>query len=58
MVDERRREALEPRLEDLLNDPIIGLLIDSDGLNRADLEQIIDDARRRLAWQRTAGGTA
>jgi hypothetical protein len=48
-ADRKRREDLEPQLEDLLGDPILGLLMGSDGVSRTDLERIIDDARQRLA---------
>jgi hypothetical protein len=57
-ADRKRREDPEPRLEELLDDPILGLLMDCDGLSRADLERIIDDARRRLASQGTGGRTS
>lgn len=52
-ADRRRREDLEPQLGDLLNDPILSLLMKSDGLSRADLERIIDNARRRLSMRKS-----
>jgi hypothetical protein len=42
------RQDPEPRLDELLNDPILHALMASDGVTRAHLEQLIEHVRRRL----------
>lgn len=40
-------EALEPRLDDLLDDPVAQALMASDGVERRDVERLIALTRRR-----------
>lgn len=40
-------EALEPRLDDLLDDPVARALMASDGVERRDVERLIALTRRR-----------
>ena len=40
---------IEPTLQDLLNDPILGLLLAYDGLSREDLGRAIERGRQALA---------
>lgn len=42
------RDDPEPRLAEILDDPILHALMASDGVDRATLEQLIDRIRRRL----------
>jgi hypothetical protein len=50
-----RQEAMmktawkEPKLEDLLADPILDVLLAHDRISRADLHQVVERARRALA---------
>lgn len=46
-----RRDDPEPRVEELLNDPVLLLLMARDGIDRATLERALEDARQRLAQQ-------
>ena len=39
---------LEPRLDDLLDDPILGAVLECDRLSRDDLNRLIEQARRAL----------
>ena len=39
----------EPKLEDLLDDPILDVLLAHDGISRDDLHQVVEQARRALA---------
>lgn len=41
------REALEPRLDDLLDDPVARALMASDGVERRDVERLIALTRRK-----------
>lgn len=43
-----RREDPEPVLEELLDDPVLHAVMARDGIDRATLEAVIADARRRL----------
>jgi L-aminopeptidase/D-esterase-like protein len=48
-------------LEDLLNDPILDVILDHDRLTRDDLHRVIQEARRTLArvpreWHRDHSG--
>lgn len=43
-----RREDPEPALEELLDDPVLHAVMARDGIDRATLEAVIADARRRL----------
>jgi L-aminopeptidase/D-esterase-like protein len=56
-----RRCRPEPMLEDLLNDPILDVILDHDRLTRDDLHRVIQEARRTLArvpreWHRDHSG--
>lgn len=42
------RDDPEPRLIDLLDDPVLHALMVSDGIERASLEALIEQTRRRL----------
>jgi hypothetical protein len=47
----------EPKLEDLLADPILDVLLAHDRISRDDLHQVVEQARRALAlapraWKR------
>jgi hypothetical protein len=49
----------EPKLEDLLNDPILDILLAHDRVSRDDLRQVVERARQSLArtprqWQAEA----
>ena len=51
-----RRSWSEPKLDDLLNDPILDPILRRDGLTRDDLLRVIEQARHTLArvprdWQ-------
>ena len=39
----------EPKLEDLLDDPILDVLLAHDRISRDDLQQVVEQARRALA---------
>ncbi len=39
----------EPKLEDLLEDPILDVLLAHDRISRDDLRQVVEQARRALA---------
>ena len=39
----------EPKLEDLLDDPILDVLLAHDRISRDDLHQVVERARRALA---------
>ena len=39
----------EPKLEDLLEDPILDVLLAHDGISRDDLDEVVEQARRALA---------
>jgi acetyl-CoA acetyltransferase len=39
----------EPKLEDLLDDPILDVLLARDRISRDDLQQVVEQARRALA---------
>ena len=39
----------EPKLEDLLEDPILDVLLAHDGISRDDLHEVVQQARRALA---------
>jgi len=39
----------EPRLDDLLSDPIIDALLQRDGISREELRRMMEEARRTLA---------
>jgi hypothetical protein len=43
-----RADDPEPSLDELLDDPVLQLLMARDGVARADLLEVIDDARSRL----------
>jgi hypothetical protein len=43
-----RADDPEPSLAELLDDPVLQLLMARDGINRADLLDVIDTARARL----------
>ena len=43
-----RRDDPEPRLAELLNDPVMLTLMNRDRVDRRSLETLIDSARRRL----------
>ena len=40
--------STEPKLEDMLADPIIQLVMKRDGVCRADIEKVMDQTRARL----------
>jgi hypothetical protein len=42
------RPGLEPQLCDVLADPLVAAIMQSDGVSRAALESVIGDAKRRL----------
>jgi hypothetical protein len=42
----------EPSLEEILSDPIIRLVMKSDGLSGSDVRRVAYAARERLAWPR------
>lgn len=42
------REEYEPALADLLDDPVLHVLMARDGVDRAALDAVIADARRKL----------
>jgi hypothetical protein len=50
-----RREDPEPKLEELLDDPVLHAVMARDGIDRATLEAVIADARRRLGPRRRPG---
>ena len=39
----------EPKLDDLMADPILDVLLDRDGVTRDDLHQVVERAREALA---------
>ena len=39
----------EPKLADLINDPILDVLLARDGVTRDDLHQVVEQAREDLA---------
>jgi hypothetical protein len=39
----------EPKLDDLMADPILDVLLDRDGVTRDDLHQVVERAREDLA---------
>jgi hypothetical protein len=39
----------EPKLDDLLSDPILDVLLARDGISREELRRVVDQARRTLA---------
>ena len=39
----------EPKLDDLMADPILDVLLDRDGVTRDDLHQVVERARENLA---------
>lgn len=41
----------EPRIEDLLEDPVLHAILRKDGVSRDDLMAVITNARRRLGLQ-------
>jgi hypothetical protein len=43
-----RRDDPEPALEELLEDPVLHAVMARDGIDRATLDAVIADARRRL----------
>lgn len=43
-----RRDDREPAVEELLDDPVLHAVMARDGIDRATLEAVIADARRRL----------
>ena len=45
-----RREADEPSLAELLDDPVMQILMERDHVRRAELEDLIAETRRRLAF--------
>ncbi|HEX2117444.1 MAG TPA: hypothetical protein VHM01_23825 [Alphaproteobacteria bacterium] len=45
----RRRLDGEPSIQELLDDPVIEAVMARDGVDRAELEHLIDDVRGRLA---------
>ncbi len=44
------RDAGEPSLAELLDDPVLQILMARDNVGRAELEELIANARRRLAF--------
>ena len=44
-----RRWRREPKLQDLLNDPILDAILERDRLTRDDLDRVIQEGRRTLA---------
>lgn len=40
--------GIEPSLEDMFADPLVHLVMQRDGIGRADVEEAIDRARARL----------
>ena len=47
----------EPKLEDLLADPILDVLLAHDRISRDDLRQVVEQARRALALAPRAGSS-
>lgn len=45
-----QRDDPEPRLSDLLDDPVLHILMARDGIDRDTLDAVIDDARRKLGY--------
>jgi hypothetical protein len=45
----RQHYLAEPRLKDLMSDPIVAMLIGSDRLRKSDVWMVIHQARIRLA---------
>jgi len=45
--------ACEPRLRDVLNDPIVQILMTRDAVVESTLLEVIDDIRRRMADSRS-----
>ena len=43
------RGCKEPRLDDLMNDPILDVLLARDGVTKDDLHQVVEQAREDLA---------
>ena len=39
----------EPRLDELLGDPVVQAVMERDGVSRADVLECVEGARRRLA---------
>jgi hypothetical protein len=46
-----RRDDPEPRLDEILDDPILQLLMARDGVDRRSLGRIVHGARRRLGLE-------
>ena len=46
----------EPRLDEILNDPILQMLLDRDGISADDLRALIEQARQRLGEMAPAAG--
>lgn len=44
----RQEPDIEPSLEDMLADPLVHLVMQRDGVSRADVQQVIDQTRARL----------
>jgi hypothetical protein len=44
------RDAAEPSLAELLDDPVMQILMERDHVRRAELEDLIAETRRRLAF--------
>jgi hypothetical protein len=43
-----RTTLVEPTILEMLNDPIVGLLMERDGVTVGDLRRLLDETRRRL----------
>ena len=43
-----QESGIEPSLEDMLADPLIRLVMQCDGISKADVEDVIDQTRARL----------
>jgi hypothetical protein len=44
-----RKPWKEPKLDDLLDDPVIDVLLEHDGVSKDDLRHLMAETRRRLA---------
>jgi hypothetical protein len=42
-----RKPWKEPKLDDLLDDPIIDVLLQRDGVSKQDVRNVVDEARRK-----------
>jgi hypothetical protein len=52
MTQEYREAGIEPRVEDLMNDPIVHLILRRDRITLADTWAAVTDARQRLHRRR------